>query len=285
MTVDLGTCAHCGQPKTPRTMPSGKVEVDSRVIRRRYCSEVCRAASNAFTLRPCDQCGLDIPRRIYPSRGTLESAGTYSKRRYCSRKCQGEAVANACGTPAGPNRHRLRGEEVCEACQAAHRADFRRRSMLAKGIDPASVEHGSFGGGMSGCLCRDCLPWRPVAHGTARAYDDGCRCGRCTTAKTAEVNRWRREAPEKFAAAVDRWRLRDKRLNDESRDHASRWHEQWTGPELEIAAREDLTAAQVAALIGRTIAGVRTVRQRLRDEPDALRRGGLTSHSRPKRLT
>lgn len=282
---NLGNCAHCGNPKTPRVLPSGKVEVDSRVIRRRYCSEDCRsAASNDFPLRPCDQCGQDIPRRVYPSRGKLESASTYNKRRFCSRKCQGAAVAHACGTPAGPNRHRLRGEDICDACHAANVNDLRRKTLVARGIDPGSVTHGSFSGGMVGCLCRDCLPWRPVAHGTAHAYDEGCRCRACTQAKTVDVDRWRREAPDKFEAAINRWKTRQKRMNDESRERAHHWHYQWTGPELEIAAREDLTAAEVAALLGRTIAGVRTIRRRLQDDADALRRGGLTSHSRPKRI-
>lgn len=275
---NLGTCAHCGEAKTARTMPSGKVEVDSRVIRRRFCSDGCRAAaSNDFPLRPCDHCGKDIPRRAYPSRGKLETLGTYATKRFCSRTCKTAAETAPCGTPAGPNRHRVRGEEPCDACKVAERSARRSQALVARGLDPASVTHGTFSGGMVGCKCRDCLTWRPVVHGKSQSYDDGCHCGPCTRAKVAEVDRWRTEEPWKFEAAIDRWRLSAKRRNDASREHAYHWHEQWTGPELEIAARADLTAAQVAAMIGRTIAGVQTARNNMRKDVEALVRGGFVS--------
>ena len=54
------------------------------------------------------------------------------------------------------------------------------------------------------------------------------------------------------------------RRNDESREKAARHRSEWTGPELELADREDLTAAQVAAMTGRTIKAVKTIRTKLR---------------------
>lgn len=60
---------------------------------------------------------------------------------------------------------------------------------------------------------------------------------------------------------------RQKHINDESVDIARRRGYEWTGPELEIASRAELTSRQVAAMIGRTVYGVETVRRRLRVEP------------------
>lgn len=50
--------------------------------------------------------------------------------------------------------------------------------------------------------------------------------------------------------------------------------QQWTGPELEIAARSDLTALQVAQMLGRTFFAVKTVRGRLRHDPRLSRMAG-----------
>lgn len=273
----LGTCAHCGEPKTPRTMPSGKVEVDSRVIRRRFCSEQCRSNSASFPLRPCDECGQTIPRRVYPSAGRPESAATYSKRRFCSRKCQGQSRADECGTPAGPNRHRMRGEEPCEVCHIAARDARRTQALVDRGINPGSVTHGTFSGGMVDCKCRECLPWRTVQHGNPQSYDDGCRCETCTNAKVALVDKWREESPAAFAAAMERWKLSARERNDRSRDQAHHWYYQWTGPELEIAARTDLTSSEVAYMIGRTVAGVQRARYNMRRDVEAVYRGGFVS--------
>lgn len=55
--------------------------------------------------------------------------------------------------------------------------------------------------------------------------------------------------------------------NDRSRESARRHGLMWTGPELEVASREDLSAAQVAAMLGRTLRAVQTMRERMRKEP------------------
>lgn len=52
---------------------------------------------------------------------------------------------------------------------------------------------------------------------------------------------------------------------------------QWTGPELEIAAREDLTATQVALMLGRTEAAVRVMRHKLREDPRKINLAGLAA--------
>jgi hypothetical protein len=210
-------------------------------------------------LKACAVCGVTMPRKSYPSSpGKLEGWPTYLKRRFCSRSCFAEERANGCGTPTGPNLHRRRGERPCAECTTAHR-EWRRREMLsARGVDPNSVTHGAFSGGMVGCQCDECLPWHPVQHGTANAYDTGCRCLSCQRAKVAAVDAWRQPR------------------NNASLDTAHRHHEKWRVPELEIVARDDLALADMAVLLGRTIEATRSARHRLKNDPDAIERGFTT---------
>lgn len=51
-------------------------------------------------------------------------------------------------------------------------------------------------------------------------------------------------------------------------ERAVNFRKQWSGPELELASREDLTIAEVAAKLGRTYDGVRKMRQKLLDPAD-----------------
>jgi hypothetical protein len=48
---------------------------------------------------------------------------------------------------------------------------------------------------------------------------------------------------------------------------AQRRYYVWTGPEMEIAAREDLTSKEVALKLGRTLYAVKTMREKLRRDP------------------
>ena len=68
-----------------------------------------------------------------------------------------------------------------------------------------------------------------------------------------------------------------RRTNAATLDAASRNGHHWTGPELEVAARTDLTARQVATMLGRTMFAVRTQRQKLRNDPKTIRLAGLSS--------
>jgi hypothetical protein len=51
------------------------------------------------------------------------------------------------------------------------------------------------------------------------------------------------------------------------RKQAKNFGKEWTGPELEIALRDDLTAAEVAEMLGRSLQAVHTVRWRATTEP------------------
>jgi hypothetical protein len=60
-------------------------------------------------------------------------------------------------------------------------------------------------------------------------------------------------------------------------DTARRHGRMWTGPELEVASRDDLTAEQAAVMLGRTLFAVETARRRLRQEPRYQSLAGLPS--------
>jgi hypothetical protein len=112
----------------------------------------------------------------------------------------------------------------------------------------------------------------------------------CKACKDENLRRWRAANPERQRAINIRSREADpertrensrretrkfKRANVASRGQAARHRYPWTGPELEIAARTDLTAAQVAALLGRTIVAVRHARVKLRTDPKTIMHAGL----------
>lgn len=101
------------------------------------------------------------------------------------------------------------------------------------------------------CACglRGCVSLAGRQHGFAATYRDGCRCSECT------------------AAATDSTTRRHKLRNAKSRDTATRSGQQWTGPELDIAMRDDLTATQAAAMLGRTIRAVENARHLCRYDP------------------
>lgn len=64
---------------------------------------------------------------------------------------------------------------------------------------------------------------------------------------------WREERPTYNRKIIDR-------MQAETRPGAHRFGNEWTGPELEMAARDDLTAVQIAKMIGRTVSAVYTKR-------------------------
>jgi hypothetical protein len=84
--------------------------------------------------------------------------------------------------------------------------------------------------------------------------------------------RYRAEHPEKVKEAARRQKARDNAVTIDSARHH---REMWTGPQLEIAAREDLTAKQVAVMTGRTLHAVNNARSRLREDPEIISVAGL----------
>lgn len=61
----------------------------------------------------------------------------------------------------------------------------------------------------------------------------------------------------------------------ETLPQARRYGYMWTGPELELASRDDLTSKQVALMTGRTLSAVVNVRHRLSTDPRKISLAGL----------
>lgn len=106
-------------------------------------------------------------------------------------------------------------------------------------------------------------------HGNTSRYRRGCRCWDCITAiRVSEARNSGRGASSRAPAAGgasqadQRESWRNKMLNDHIRDQAKRLGYVWTGPELEMAARRDLSARQIAVMLGRSVHGVRGARRR-----------------------
>lgn len=165
----------------------------------------------------------------------------------------------------------------CDTCKAANAEKSRQRRKKAK-----PPQHGTFSAYRNhGCRCDLC--WAAgqeqnrldrekikqgqfeVSHGTDARAALGCDCDPCF-ARRNEVT------------AATRQR------NASSRAGAHRRGQQWTGAELEIALARDergwaRPAAEVAAVIGRTIAAVNTKRAQERDP----RVGGIAGAARAPR--
>jgi len=72
-------------------------------------------------------------------------------------------------------------------------------------------------------------------------------------------------------------RRRAKAKNDASIPGATKRGQQWTGTELEIALRPDLTVADAAKHLGRTLYAVGKVRSRAKREPKVAWLAGLNT--------
>lgn len=195
-----------------------------------------------------------------------------------------EARADAQRRPHG-GEWAYRGGCRCDACRAAHATTLARNqaSRVARRSAPkAGVDHGP-GGYSEGCRCERCRlaererrranrrtrdrersAQRRAAgvenlktHGTA-GYKLGCRCEQCSS------------------PGIDALRREYRERQDVSVAGAARRGFQWTGPELEIAARRDLSTIEVARALGRTYAAVRSARWKIDNDPRFSRLAGVS---------
>lgn len=132
-----------------------------------------------------------------------------------------------------PTSHGMEGYSQgcqCERCTRANREHGRdvKRQLATK--DPAEIPHGLGGYNNYSCRCVICR-----AAGAVRNAD----------------------GPKDYAMKAQRATL----------NRAHRRGQQWTGPEMELLARQDITARQIAEMLGRTYASVSTMRWRLNREP------------------
>jgi hypothetical protein len=201
----------------------------------------------------------------------------------------------------------------CDDCRTAKRAysqEQRRKRRAAVEAGEANFEHGYVGYTDWGCRCDVCKAAkagyqagrgaRPgqaeymkqyrrnrkasltkgeaqFKHGLGGYTNYGCRCEVCAKAYSA----WRADNPdkqyhvthpEKAAEAAHRKVAEWQRQTLEG---ATRYGLQWTGPELEVAARPDLTAKQAALLIGRTYESVKNMRKKLERDPRTINVAGI----------
>jgi hypothetical protein len=66
-----------------------------------------------------------------------------------------------------------------------------------------------------------------------------------------------------------------KSKNDRTLERATNYGKQWTGPELEVALREDLTATQAAEMLGRSFNAVVTARVKATRDPRYTKLAGV----------
>lgn len=118
-----------------------------------------------------------------------------------------------------------------------------------------------------------------VIPGSRRADAETCtpRCQRRRADardRRMEQAAWR-EANAASLAIYDRNRHAARQA--ETLSHATNCYKQWTGPELEIAARDDLTVTEAALMLGRTWKAVRVMRSKLRTDPRKIQLAGLAN--------
>ena len=167
----------------------------------------------------------------------------------------------------------------CEPCRKANNDYAKKRRNAAKASPPANLNHGKASTYANyGCRCEMCADARskelrrqasarkgkqPPSHGVSGYKHYDCRCEACRQAAAAE-----RSARD---AGADGGKY-TQRAQDATLAQAKRHGDQWTGPELEIASRKDLTARQVAFMLGRSLSAVRNVRDRLRNDDPKMAR-------------
>ncbi|MEV5819373.1 hypothetical protein AB0L22_09370 [Micromonospora haikouensis] len=194
------------------------------------------------------------------------------------------------------------GVKVCEVCGSElHRkimgdgkpekpSQFRRRTTCSKECRYRAV------GDKNGARL-DLLPWsvgrRTLLAKTCPACGEllpasrfqrqargfyATNCGRCTRREWLAGQE--QDARTEVVRGVNAW---TKRQNDTMRADARRHGSEWTGPELEVVARTDLTAVQVASMLGRTPAAVRAQRHLLKKvDPKTTALAGVSRPDDPR---
>lgn len=109
---------------------------------------------------------------------------------------------------------------------------------------------------------------RTTAHGSFTQWQSGCDCGICLSAKRAYIRDKHERRQATMSEAEKEAEAEMGRVARSGRQHrtvlaATRNGSQWTAYEVELAAREDLTIEQVAALIHRTYEAVVNTRTAL----------------------
>ncbi len=108
----------------------------------------------------------------------------------------------------------------------------------------------------------------------------------CSTCRVGAIRRYRNKRADidedfkkKLRKHADTLHLKQQARTAQSANNARK---EWTGPELEIAARPDLSALQVATLLGRTYYAVKHMRRKLVHQPREERLAGVNRTAQDK---
>lgn len=168
--------------------------------------------------------------------------------------------------------------------------------MSDKDLYLGKYEHGRPSTYNRGCRCIACRATSParrarskerfqsgevqITHGRNGYVYWGCRCATCTDANTAETYApgrvWEVGHPEE---GRENSRRKWKGEQEKTLNVATRNRHEWTGPELELASRTDLTARELALLLGRTYAAVKTMRYKLKADPKTISLAGIAKRA------
>lgn len=231
-TKPRGLTQACGWCGTPKSVRKG----------RRYCSRGCAAAAKTRDV------GEGVARVVGTKRVVQLPPRRPKGARLVAKTCTG------CGhlkdTSDFPTTGSFRTPDP--KCRACH-AQCRRGAEIEFPPKP-------WGRTVLAASCRVCfrlLP--PTEFPLTRAATDW-QCRDCAVDRTRQ---WRVAHPERR----EQHARQSKRRADLIGDQAKRRGYVWTGPEIETAARDDLTVPEVALLLGRTVHGVRNIRRQLKDDP------------------
>lgn len=195
----------------------------------------------------CEACGGEFP-----------VARWNAARRFCSIACKGRASRNPpkacviCGAEfPGVNKR----QRTCSlACGSALQVQLKRKPWRV---------------GSRPLLARTCGICGTFLQAEAFPRSgDGTHSHTCTACSRAAMS------PEQRARANERGRDSDSHIQAASTPGASRHGYQWTGPELEIALRADLSLRDAAAMLGRTYYAVQAARHKARTDPKWIQVAG-----------
>lgn len=161
---------------------------------------------------------------------------------------------------------RLRSATQCKPCKAAYRREYlaarpelkaaeHRRAVegmrLAQADTAASAESNRLAWSEEEevLLARDDLTIKDIAHKLGRSY--AAVAGKRRQIKVGKVELSRTA----YASQA------------ETLEGASNNYKGWTGPEMELILRNDLTATETAQMLGRTVYAVRAMRRRCSIDP------------------
>ena len=156
--------------------------------------------------------------------------------------------------------------DICRAANTERCAEYRAKRLERAASDgvPDDVEHGHSAYQNWGCRCDICRA--SVLTFNAQLSQRG-RSGKPSHPRGGWQARCACDSCKVRMARYLRWR------NAESLDGAVHYGEEWTGPQMEVAARDDITDKQAAQILGRTISAVHSARHALRVDPRKQRLG------------